>query len=120
MIFQVEVTPVFLVKDVSRCLSIVDVSTQESVHLIVADYKCDPQPDPSPIPQITLDQIRAIRHVLHSWYLSSPIIHITAEHIPILLVAADNAVTMAQGQKHTRRNCHKGPHREKWVEAESV
>jgi hypothetical protein len=118
MIVQVDGTPVFLVKDVSRCLSIVDIASQESVRLIIADYKRDPQSNPSPIPQIAIDQMRAIHHILHGWSLSDPVLHVTTEPTPVLLVTADNAGTMAQGQKHTRRTCLKGPHRKKWVDAE--
>jgi hypothetical protein len=59
-----------------------------------------------------------IHHILHGWSLSDTTLHVTADPTPVLLVTADNPDTMAQGQKHTRRTCLKGPHREKWVEAE--
>jgi hypothetical protein len=117
-IVQVDETPVFLVKYVSRCLYIVDIASQESVHLIVADYKQYPQLNPSLIPHISLDQMRAIHHILHGWSLSDPVLRVIDEPTPVFLVTADNAGTMAQGQKHTRRTCLKGPHREKWVDPE--
>jgi hypothetical protein len=94
-IVQVDGTPVFLVKDVSCCLSIVNIATQEAVRLIVADYKHDPQSDLSPIPQIALDQMRDIHHTLHGWSHSDPVLHVTAEPTPVLLVTVDDANMMA-------------------------
>jgi hypothetical protein len=62
--------------------------------------------------------MRAIHHILHGCSLSDPVLHVIAEPIPVLLVTADNVGIMDQGQQHTHRTCLKGPHREKWVDAE--
>jgi hypothetical protein len=118
MVAQVDITPIFLIKDVQRCLVTVDVASRDSVRLIVADCKRNSRSEPTPIPQIALDRMWAIRHVLHGWTLSEPVLHVTSEHAHVLLFTADNTGTMAQGQKNTRRPCLQGPHRKKWVEAE--
>jgi hypothetical protein len=47
-----------------------------------------------------------------------PVLRVQPVTSQVSLVIADNAGTMAAGQKHTRRTCLNGPHREKWVEAE--
>jgi hypothetical protein len=117
-IIQVNTAPVFLIKDVHWALTSVDVATHDSVRLIVVDYKAEPQSEPAPIPQIAMDQMRAIRHILHGWDLSEPILRATPVAAPVLLVTVDNAATMANSQKNTRRTCLNGPHREKWVDAE--
>jgi hypothetical protein len=117
-IIQVDTTPVFLIKDVHRALASVDVAIQDSARLIVVDYKADPQSEPAPIPQIAMDQMRAIHHILHGWYLSDPILRVTPVAAPVSLVTAENAATVATGQKNTHHTCLNGPHREKWVDAE--
>jgi hypothetical protein len=117
-IIQVDATPVFLSKDVHRALASVDVATHDSVRLVVADYKADPQSEPAPIPQITMEQMRAIHHILHGWDLSEPVLRVTPVAATVSIVIADNAATMATGQTHTRRTCLNGPHREKWVDTE--
>jgi hypothetical protein len=110
-VIQVNGTPAFLVKDLSRCISIVDVDTKESFHY---------QLNPSRTPEVVFDQIRVIHHIVHNWSLSDPVIHITVDHIPVLLVTVNNAGMMAQGQKHTHCTCLKGLNRKNWIDAEFV
>jgi hypothetical protein len=117
-IVQIEDTPVFLTKDVHRRLAHVDTTTHDSIQLIVADYKPEPRSDPVPVPQIALDQMQAIHHVLHGWDLSDPVLIVAPAPHPVTIVTAENASTMAKCQRHTRRTCLKGPHREKWIDAE--
>jgi hypothetical protein len=69
-IIQVDDTPVFLVKDVHKALANVDQATHESIRLIVAQCRADPEPAPTPILQMAMDQMRAIHNVLHGWDLS--------------------------------------------------
>jgi hypothetical protein len=78
----------------------------------------DPQSEPAPIPQLAMDQMRAIHHILHGWDVSDPVLRVTPVADPVSLVTADNATTVATGQKHTQRTCLNGPHREKWVDAD--
>jgi hypothetical protein len=111
-IIQVDDTPVFLVTDVHKALADVDQATHESIRLIVAQYRADPESAPTPNPQIAIDQMRTIHHVLHGWDLSDPVLRVQPETSQVLLVTADNAGTMAAGQKNTRRTCLNGPHRE--------
>jgi hypothetical protein len=117
-VIQVDKTPAFLIKDFQQALATVDVATHNSIRLIAADYTVDPQSEPTPIPQIAMDQMRVINHVLHGWNFPDPVLCVPSEASHVSLVTADNASTMEVGQKHTQRTCWNGPHREKWVEAE--
>jgi hypothetical protein len=84
------------------------VDLPESFWLIVTPYKPDPKDQHSPLPQVALDQLCVVHHVLHGWNLDDP----------VMLVTAENAGNMAKGTRHTRCTCLKGPDKDKWMEAE--
>jgi hypothetical protein len=105
---QIDETPVYTVDEVLATLSTLANVLHECFHLIGAPYKPDANDQQSPLPQVALDQLRVVHHVLHGWDLEDP----------ILLVTAENADTMAKGTHHTRRICLKGPKKDKWMEAE--
>jgi hypothetical protein len=107
-IVMVDSTPIFLVSDVTRALSPVSPASHVEVLLTVAAYPPDFSSQSSPLPQIALDQLRAVHHVIHNWDLSDP----------VLLVPSENVGTMASGAVHTRRTCLKVPHRVSWIDAE--
>jgi hypothetical protein len=107
-IVMVDSTPVFLVSDVTHGWSPVSPTSHVEVLLTVAAYPPDFSSQSSPLPQIAMDQLRAVHHVIHNWDLSDP----------VLLVTSENAGTMASGAVHTRRTCLKGPHRASWIDAE--
>jgi hypothetical protein len=107
-IVMVDSTPVFLVSDVTRALYPVSPTSHVEVLLTVAAYPPDFSSQSSPLPQIAMDQLRAVHHVINNWDLSDP----------VLLVTSENAGTMACGAVHTRRTCLKGPHRASWIDAE--
>jgi hypothetical protein len=102
---QVDDTPVFLVNDIHKALAHVDQATHESICLFVAQYRADPELAPTPIAQIAMDQMRAIHHVLHGWDLSDPVLRVQPVTSQVLLMTANNAGTMAAGQKHTHSTC---------------
>jgi hypothetical protein len=107
-IVMVDSTPVFLLLDITRAMSTISPDTHVDVSLTVAEYPPDLSTQASPLPQIALDQLRAVHHLLHGWDLADP----------VLLFATANASTMASGHVHTRRTCIKGPHRASWIDAE--
>jgi hypothetical protein len=106
-IVMVDSTPVFLFPDITRAMSTISPDTHVDVSLTVAEYPSDLSTQASPLPQIALDQLRAVHHLLHGWDLADP----------VLLVTTANASTMASGSVHTRRTCLKGPHRASWIDA---
>jgi hypothetical protein len=75
-IIQVDNTPAFLISYTTRYLTTFDGITQDTVSLIIAAYHPDQTDDQtdqvSPLPQLTLDQIWAIHHVLHGYDLDDP------------------------------------------------
>jgi hypothetical protein len=107
-VIQVDATPVFSVKEVIAQLSKCDISVQPSVSLIVAPYWPDQNDQQVPPPQVALDQLRIVHHVLHGWDLLDPIFTVTAA----------NATNMAAGKKHTHHTCLLGPDKDKWPAAE--
>jgi hypothetical protein len=80
----------------------------DSFQLIVAPYHPNAKDQHSPLPQVALDQLRIMHHVIHGWDLNDP----------VMLFTAKNADTMAKGTHHTRRTCLKGPDKDKSMEAE--
>jgi hypothetical protein len=107
-IIQIDLIPVFTCQEVHTVLQALDLSIQASATLLVAPYRPEPKDQDAPLPQIALNQLRVIHHVLHGWDLADP----------VLMVSAANAITMAHGQKHTRRTCLRVPDRDKWITAE--
>jgi hypothetical protein len=107
-IIQVALVSVFTVQDVQVALSAIDISSRESVSLLVALYRPKPKDQDAPLPQIAHDQLRVVHHIFHGWDLSEP----------FFLVTASNLDNMASGTKLTRRKCRKGPDRDKWIDAE--
>jgi hypothetical protein len=107
-IIMVDFTPVFLLSDITRVMSNISPDTHVDVSLTVTEYPLDLLTQASPLPQIALDQLRAVHHLLHGWDLADP----------VLLATSSNASTMASGNVHTRRTCLKGPHRASWIDAE--
>jgi hypothetical protein len=107
-IVMVDSTPVFLISDITRALSNISPDTHVDVSFTVAEYPPDLSTQASPLPQIALDQIRAVHHLHHGWDLVDP----------VLLVASANASTLASSNVHTRRTCLKGPHCASWIDAE--
>jgi hypothetical protein len=105
---QIDGTPVFTVREVMDALATLDVAVHDIVSLIVAPYRPDSKSQASPLPQIAIDQLRIVYLILCGWDLNES----------ILLVTAANATNMADGTKHTRRTCLKGPDRDKWIGAE--
>jgi hypothetical protein len=61
------------------------------------------------LPQIVMDQLCVVRHVIHGWDFADP----------ILLVTAENAATMDSYQALTHHSCLKGPHHADWLNADS-
>jgi hypothetical protein len=100
-IVVVDSTPVFLLSDITRAMSHISPDTHVHASLTVAEYPPDLSTQASPLPQIALDQLRAVHHILHGWDL--------ADHV--LLVMSANTSTMASCNVHTRRTCLKGPQR---------
>jgi hypothetical protein len=107
-IVMVDSTPVFLVLDITQAMSTISPDNHVDVSLTVTEYPPDLSTQASPLPQIALDQLRAVHHLLHGWDPADP----------VLLVTTANASTMASGSVHTRRTCLKGPHRASWIDAE--
>jgi hypothetical protein len=89
-------------------MSAIPTDTHVEVLLTLAEYPPDLSTQSSPLPQIALDQLRAVHHVIHGWDIADP----------VLLVASANTSTMASGTVHTRRTCLKGPYRASWIDAE--
>jgi hypothetical protein len=100
-VIQIGQTAVFTVSEILSALSFVDSSTHDSVSLIVAPYRPGHTDQQAPLPQIALDQLHIVNHILHGWTLSDP----------VLLLTATNASNMAHGKKLTRRVCLKGSER---------
>jgi hypothetical protein len=94
-ILQTEVAPVFLVLDVHHALSCIDISTHDVITFILTEYPPDHTVQSVMLPQISLDQLRAVHHVIHGWDLD----------YPVLLVTENNATTL------------KGPHLTDWIDA---
>jgi hypothetical protein len=107
-IVMIDSTPVFLISDVTHAMSTISPDTHVEVSLTVAEYPPDLSTQALPLPQIALDQLRAVHHIIHDWDLADP----------VLLVTSANASTMAYGTVHTRCTCLKGPHRVSWIDAE--
>jgi hypothetical protein len=107
-VVQVEDIPVYSVEEVTEALSTIDVDTQAFLKLIVAPYRPAKKDQDSPLPQVALDKLRIVHHMLHGWSLNDP----------VMLVTAENTSNMAAGTTHTRRTCLQGPDRDKWLAAE--
>jgi hypothetical protein len=105
---MVDSTPVFLLSDITRAMSNISPDTHVEVSLTVDEYPPDLSTQASPLPQIALDQLRAVHHILHGRDLADP----------VLLITSANASTMASGNVHTQHTCLKGPHRASWIDAE--
>lgn len=101
-VIQVDTTPVFTVKEVLGALSYVDSSTHDTVSFGAVPYRPDPTDQQAPLPQIALDQLRIVHHVLHGWEFPDP----------VLLVMAASAVNMTQYKKLAQRTCLNKPDRE--------
>jgi hypothetical protein len=97
-----------LSSDITQAVSNISPNTHVDVSLTIGEYPPDLSTQASPLPQIALDQLRAVHHLLHGWDLADP----------VLLVTSAIASTMASGNVHTRRTCLKGPHRAYWIDAE--
>jgi hypothetical protein len=108
IIIQVEDTPVYTVAEVLAAFATLADILPDSFQLIVAPYHPNAKDQHSPLPQVALDQLRIVHHVIHGWDLNDP----------VMLVTAENTDTMAKGTHHTRRTCLKGPDKDKWMEAE--
>jgi hypothetical protein len=108
MVIQVDAVLVFTVCEVQLTLADLDVGTHASLMLIVEPYHPDPSDQQTLLPQVDLDQLRIIHHVLHGLDLTDP----------VMLVTTDNAATVAGGQQHTHRACLQGPEHLKWIDNE--
>jgi hypothetical protein len=106
-IIQIDDTPVYTVAEVLDTFSVLADTIPDSFNIIVAPYKPDAKDQHSPHPQVALDQLRVVHHILHGWTLDDP----------VMLVTAENAATMANGTHHTCCTCLKGPDKNKWMEA---
>jgi hypothetical protein len=107
-VIQVDTFPVFMVREFQLALATLDVTTHASFQLIVAPYCPGPTDQQAPLSQVTLDQLLVIKHVIHPWDLSDP----------VMLITADNTANTADGKGHTHRKCLQGPERDFWIEAE--
>jgi hypothetical protein len=107
-IIQVDDTPIYTVAEVLAAFPALADILPDSFHIIVAPYHPNAKDQHSPLPQVALDQLRIMHHVIHGWDLSDP----------GMLVTAKNADTMVKDTHHTRRTCVKGPNKDKWMEAE--
>jgi hypothetical protein len=107
-IVHVEATPHFLVSGVHRALYLNEISTHDVVTFILAAYSPERSTQSAPLPQIAMDQLRAVHHTVRGWDLADP----------ILLVTAENAANMASGQALTCRSCLKGLHCADWIDVE--
>jgi hypothetical protein len=106
-VIQVEKDPVCTVAEVKADLWTNNVDTQYHFKLIVALYRPKKKDQESPLPQVALNQLHIVHHVLHDWPLADP----------VMLVTSKNAENMAAGAAHTCRTCLQGPDLQKWLEA---
>jgi hypothetical protein len=104
-IIQVDTALVFSATEVLAQFRKRDIALQRSVSLIVIPYRPYPNDQQVPLPQVALDQLRIVHHVLHGWDLSDP----------VLIITANNATNMAASKKHTRHTCLMGPAKDKMV-----
>jgi hypothetical protein len=88
--------------------AILDATVNGMVTLIVATYHPDSKAQASPLPQITIDHLHIVHHILHGLDMSAP----------VFLITMVNSNKMAAGKKHTHRTCLQGPEQETWIEAE--
>jgi hypothetical protein len=98
-VIKVEDTPVYSISDVKTALWQISVDTQSQFQLIVAPYSPAKKYQEAPLPQIALDQLRVVHHVLGNW--SRP--------DPVMMVTSRNADTMAAGTTYTCHTCLQGP-----------
>jgi hypothetical protein len=106
-VIQVDANPVFSIKEAIAQFGRCDISVQPSVSLIFAPYRLDPTDQQATSPQVALDQLRIVHHVIHDWDLLDP----------ILMVTAANSSNMAAETNHTHRTFLLGPDKEKWMAA---
>jgi hypothetical protein len=64
-IMQVEKKPVFTVAEVMSTLANLDASANVHVTMLVAHYHPDSKAQDSSLPQIVIDQLRIVHHILH-------------------------------------------------------
>jgi hypothetical protein len=102
-VIQVEDIPVYTVAEVKSALWTTNADTQTHFKLVVAPYRPEKKDQESLLPQVALDQLRVIHHVLHDYPLDDPVVLVTSKK-------ADN---MAAGVTHTRRTCPQGLDRQK-------
>jgi hypothetical protein len=107
-VIHVEDVLVYTVAEVKAALWNNNVDTQTHLKLVVAPYRPDKKDQESPLPQVALDQLRVVDHVLHDWPLANT----------VMLVTSKNADTMVAGATHTRCTCLQDPYSQKWLEAE--
>jgi hypothetical protein len=107
-IIQIDDTPACTVAEFLAAFAALADILPESFRIIVAPYHPHAKDQHSPLPQVALDQLRVVHHIIHGWDLSDPVV----------LVTVGNADTMAKCTHHTRRTCLKGPDKDKWMEAE--
>jgi hypothetical protein len=106
-IIQIDEIPGFTVPEVTTKLASLADTLPESFQLKVPPYKPDATDKNPQLPQMALDQLRVVHHIIHGWDLTDP----------VMLVTLENAGNMANGTHHTHRTCLKGPDKEKWMEA---
>jgi hypothetical protein len=117
-IVQVNETPILLVADVKKVLAAINRVSHDYLRFVVADSATEAHTTPKPLPQLALDQMRAIHPILHGWDLDDPFFMVSTFIDTAKLVTAKNADTMASGARHTHRTCLQGPHRDKLIEVE--
>jgi hypothetical protein len=64
-VVQVDNIPVYTVDEVTRALWTINVDTQTHFKLIFSPYRPYKKNQESPLPQVALDQLRVVHHVIH-------------------------------------------------------
>jgi hypothetical protein len=64
-VVQVDDIPVYTVDEVTRALWTINVDTQTHFKLIFSPYRPYKKNQESPLPQVALDQLRVVHHVIH-------------------------------------------------------
>jgi hypothetical protein len=64
-VIQIDDTPIFTVHEVQTKLYLLANALPESIKLIVAPYKSDAMNHQSTLPQVAIDQLQVIHHILH-------------------------------------------------------
>jgi hypothetical protein len=98
--------------EVCKELTLIDVVTYDSITLHVTEYHSDSAALSAAPPQVALDQLCTIHHLVHGWSDTDPVHHVTnSPSYDMHLVTGANTANMATGTKHTYRTCIAAPQR---------